>query len=101
VREVLDRARRIDVLVNNGGIDGGGAIECVPMDFAKAMFETNYFGAIRMIQAVLPGMRAQRSGAIRQRGLGMGASGRGRPRAGICRTSPSCLSFASATTSAR
>jgi NAD(P)-dependent dehydrogenase (short-subunit alcohol dehydrogenase family) len=64
VREVLDRSRRIDVLVNNAGIGGGGAIEEVPLDFAKAMFETHYFGAIRMIQAVVPGMRAQRGGAI-------------------------------------
>jgi NAD(P)-dependent dehydrogenase (short-subunit alcohol dehydrogenase family) len=64
VREVLDRSRRIDVLVNNAGIGGGGVIEEAPLEFAKAMFETHYFGAIRMLQAVLPGMRAQRSGAI-------------------------------------
>jgi NAD(P)-dependent dehydrogenase (short-subunit alcohol dehydrogenase family) len=64
IREVLDHSRRIDVPVNNAGIGGGGAIEEVPLDFAKAMFETHYFGAIRMIQAVVPGMRAQRSGAI-------------------------------------
>ena len=52
------------MLVNNAGIGGGGPIEECPLDFAKAMFETHYFGAIRMIQAVLPGMREQRSGAI-------------------------------------
>jgi NAD(P)-dependent dehydrogenase (short-subunit alcohol dehydrogenase family) len=55
---------RVDVLVNNAGIGGGGPIADVPIDFARAMFETNYFGAIRMIQAVLPKMAAQRSGAI-------------------------------------
>src|SRR5689334_12694060 len=55
---------RIDALVNNAGIGGGGPIGDVPVDWAKTLFETNYFGAIRMIQAVLPGMRAQGAGAI-------------------------------------
>jgi len=64
VREVLDRAGRVDILVNNAGIGGGGPIEDVPVDWAKTLFETNYFGVIRMTQAVLPGMRQQRSGAI-------------------------------------
>ena len=64
VGEVRDRTHRIDVLVNNAGIGGGGPIADVPVDFAKQMFETNYFGAIRTTQAVLPAMREQRSGAI-------------------------------------
>lgn len=64
VGDVLARSGRVDVLVNNAGIGGGGPIPDVPIEFAKAMFDTNYFGAIRMVQAVLPGMRAQRGGAI-------------------------------------
>lgn len=64
VGDVLEQAERIDVLVNNAGIGGGGPIEDVPVDWVKGLFETNYFGAIRMIQAVLPGMRARGSGAI-------------------------------------
>jgi NAD(P)-dependent dehydrogenase (short-subunit alcohol dehydrogenase family) len=64
VRGILDGAGDIDVLVNNAGIGGGGAIEDVPLDFARRQFETNYFGAIRTIQAVLPSMRARGRGVI-------------------------------------
>ena len=64
VGDVLARAGLIDVLVNNAGIGGGGPVEDVPVDWVRSLFETNYLGAIRMIQAVLPGMRAQQSGVI-------------------------------------
>src|SRR5438094_295230 len=64
VIETRARSGRVDVLVNNAGIGGGGPIEDVPVDWVKSLFETNYLGAIRTIQAVLPGMRGRRSGAI-------------------------------------
>ncbi|MEO8129714.1 MAG: SDR family NAD(P)-dependent oxidoreductase, partial [Bryobacteraceae bacterium] len=53
-----------DVLVNNAGIGVAGPIEQVSIADSKALFETNYFGAIRTIRAVVPGMRSRRSGAI-------------------------------------
>jgi NAD(P)-dependent dehydrogenase (short-subunit alcohol dehydrogenase family) len=64
VAEVRRRAGNIDVLVNNAGIGGGGPIELVPIETAKQIFETDYFGAIRMIRAVLPQMRERGSGTI-------------------------------------
>lgn len=54
----------IDVLVNNAGIERVGAIENVSMDDLRAVMETNYFGAVRCIKALLPDMRQQRSGCI-------------------------------------
>jgi NAD(P)-dependent dehydrogenase (short-subunit alcohol dehydrogenase family) len=62
---ILAEAGRIDVLVNNAGIGGGGGTtEENPMAVFRAAMETNYFGALRCIQAVLPGMRERRSGCI-------------------------------------
>ncbi len=64
VGEVLDRSGRLDVLVNNAGIGIGGAAEESSIDQARALFETNLFGVIRMTRAVLPHMRARGSGRI-------------------------------------
>ncbi|HTR25190.1 MAG TPA: SDR family oxidoreductase [Terriglobales bacterium] len=64
VAEVLRDAGAIDVLVNNAGIGFAGAIEHVPLEKGREIFETNFFGAVRMMQAVLPSMRARRSGTI-------------------------------------
>src|SRR5437588_11636104 len=64
VREVLDRSGRIDVLVNNAGLGVAGAAEESSVEQARALFETNLFGSIRMMRAVLPHMPEQRSGTV-------------------------------------
>lgn len=64
VHAVLARAGRIDVLINNAGIGVHGLTECFEPDEVKRVFETNFFGVVRMNRAVLPHMRARRSGLI-------------------------------------
>src|ERR1700758_2708527 len=64
VRSVVDRAGRIDALVNNAGYTLIGSLEETTVEEAKQLFETNFFGVLRMTQAVLPFMRGQRSGRI-------------------------------------
>jgi NAD(P)-dependent dehydrogenase (short-subunit alcohol dehydrogenase family) len=54
----------IDVLINNAGIERVGSVEEVPLAEFRAAMETNYFGAIRCIQALVPHMRQRRSGCI-------------------------------------
>lgn len=68
MQAVVDRivtvSGRIDVLVNNAGYGSYGAVEDVDMAEARAQFDVNVFGAVRLTQLVLPHMRAQRSGTI-------------------------------------
>jgi NAD(P)-dependent dehydrogenase (short-subunit alcohol dehydrogenase family) len=64
VNAVSSQAGRVDVLVNNAGYELGGALEEHSIDEAKAQFETNFFGVVRMTKAVLPLMRRQKQGQI-------------------------------------
>jgi len=64
MKEIIARSGRIDVLVNNAGYGSYGAVEDVPLDEARAQFDVNIFGAVRLTQLALPHMRAQRSGTI-------------------------------------
>jgi NAD(P)-dependent dehydrogenase (short-subunit alcohol dehydrogenase family) len=64
VREVLAKAGRIDLLVNNAGVGLIGAAEESSLQQARSVFDVNLFGVIRMTNAVLPAMRQQRSGRI-------------------------------------
>ena len=64
VERIGGEAGRVDVLVNNAGYGSYGALEDVPLEEARRQFEVNLFGAARLIQLVLPMMRAQKSGKI-------------------------------------
>ncbi|MGQ0797948.1 MAG: SDR family oxidoreductase [Methanobacteriota archaeon] len=64
VREVLDRAGRVDALVNNAGYCLVGATEDVSRDRLRRQFEVNVFGAMHLCREVLPSMRARRAGRI-------------------------------------
>jgi NAD(P)-dependent dehydrogenase (short-subunit alcohol dehydrogenase family) len=64
IETVLQRAGRIDLLVNNAGYALGGALEENTVSDAQAQFDTNVFGALRLINAVLPTMRRQMGGQI-------------------------------------
>ena len=64
VETVRSRAGRIDVLINNAGVNLVGAVEETSIGQAQALFDTNVIGVLRMIQAVLPDMRRQGAGRI-------------------------------------
>jgi NAD(P)-dependent dehydrogenase (short-subunit alcohol dehydrogenase family) len=64
IRDVIDQAGPIDVLVNNAGIGFLNALEGTPMDDVRDIFETNTIGTIAMAQAVIPQMRERREGVI-------------------------------------
>lgn len=64
IATILKEDGRIDVLINNAGYGLIGAEECVTLDESKRLFDVNFFGALRLIQAVVPRMRQQQSGHI-------------------------------------
>jgi len=63
-KEVLKEAGHIDALVNNAGISGGGPVELIPIGVFRQIMETNFFGALRCIKAVVPSMRERNRGCI-------------------------------------
>jgi NAD(P)-dependent dehydrogenase (short-subunit alcohol dehydrogenase family) len=66
IERVLDEVRGLDIVINNAGYGLSGAVEEVTEMEAREQFETNFFGALWVTQAVLPHMRARRRGHIIQ-----------------------------------
>jgi len=64
INTILHETGSVDVLVNNAGIERHGSIEELEITDFKAVMETNYFGVLRCIKAVLPKMRKNRVGCI-------------------------------------
>ena len=64
IQQILTEVGRIDILINNAGVGITGAVEELPAEQLHNVFATNLYGAIAVIQQVLPAMRAQGSGRI-------------------------------------
>lgn len=64
VQEVISAHQRIDVVINNAGIGYFGPLEVQSMDSARNVFETNFFGVLRLTRAVLPYMKSNKEGHI-------------------------------------
>jgi NAD(P)-dependent dehydrogenase (short-subunit alcohol dehydrogenase family) len=64
VKAIAKLVGRLDILVNNAAYELAGALEEISLEGAKAQFETNFFGVVRMVKAVLPSMRQQKHGQI-------------------------------------
>jgi len=64
IAQIMKDAGHIDVLINNAGVERSGSIEELPLSDFRLVMETNYFGALRCIKALLPDMRRRKSGCI-------------------------------------
>jgi NAD(P)-dependent dehydrogenase (short-subunit alcohol dehydrogenase family) len=64
VSRIIKREGHLDVLINNAGYALGGPVECLTMKEIQEQMDVNFFGAILVMQEVLPHMRAQKSGHI-------------------------------------
>lgn len=64
VAEIIQKSGRVDVVINNAGVGITGPLEEIPTPEIKNNFETNFFGPIEVMKAVLPQMRFQKSGLI-------------------------------------
>lgn len=64
VAQIIQSTGRLDVVINNAGVGITGPLEEIPMEEIKNNFDTNFFGPIALMKAVLPQMRQQKSGLI-------------------------------------
>jgi len=64
VAKIIQETGRLDIVINNAGVGITGPLEEIPMQDIKNNFETNFFGPIEVMKAVLPQMRSQQSGLI-------------------------------------
>lgn len=64
VSEVLQQTDHIDVVISNAGMGISGPVEFTPVEDAKKQFDVNFFGALHIVQAVLPTLRKQQYGRI-------------------------------------
>ena len=64
VSEIITKTGRLDVVINNAGVGITGPLEEIPTEEIKNNFETNFFGPIEVMKAVLPHMRSQKTGLI-------------------------------------
>ena len=64
VREAVNQAGGVDIVVNNAGVGMWTPVESVPIAAVERLFQTNVLGALRVTQAFLPGMRARRNGRV-------------------------------------